>query len=387
MSGTRTMRGQPLAALIAVLVGWTGGRATSWEPPAFAAPQPATARFLQAPTADFRGSPEENPVAGPQSWASPSAFFDPRAYRILPPPVLLAGSRLGQAIVLSDASIMGGRATEAGLRSPPRLSGPAELYGRDWLPPGQFADSPAPRFFAPELAQAGDGAPPLILPPPRPRRWSADAWALLRGGQGGAALSPGALPATYGASQAGAVLRYRLAPSSPLRPAAYMRTTSSLGQYRETAAALGLSARPFPRVPLVAALEGRLTEQLGERRLQPAAFAYSELPVVALPAGLRGEAYLQGGYVGGRFATLFADGQVRIDRGLWQSGPVEARLGGGLWGGAQRDAARLDAGPSAAIALPLGRGTFGRVAVDWRFRVAGDAAPDSGPAVTLSAGF
>ena len=253
--------------------------------------------------------------------------------------------------------------------------------------PPQFPSGAAPSLFAPELAQAGGGASPLSwAPPPRRRRWSADGWALLRDGRGGS-LSPGALPANYGASQAGAVLRYRLHMSSRLRPDAYMRTTSSLGQYRETAAALGLSARPFPGVPLVAAVEGRLTEQAGGRRVQPAAFAYSELPAFALPGRMRAETYLQGGYVGGRFATLFGDGQVRIDRGLWRSGPVEARLGGGIWGGAQRDAARLDAGPSATVALPLGRGAFGRVAVDWRFRVAGDAQPGSGPAVTLSAGF
>ena len=37
--------------------------------------------------------------------------------------------------------------------------------------------------------------------------------------------------------------------------------------------------------------------------------------------------------------------------------------------------------------MPLGKGLFGRAAVDWRFRVAGDADPGSGPALTLSAGF
>jgi hypothetical protein len=35
----------------------------------------------------------------------------------------------------------------------------------------------------------------------------------------------------------------------------------------------------------------------------------------------------------------------------------------------------------------LGDRAGARLGVDWRFRVAGDAAPSSGPAVTLSAGF
>jgi hypothetical protein len=36
--------------------------------------------------------------------------------------------------------------------------------------------------------------------------------------------------------------------------------------------------------------------------------------------------------------------------------------------------------------LPIGR-TAIRASAEWRFRVAGDAAPDSGPAVTLSTDF
>lgn len=381
MSAGRTLRGQPLAALVAVLVGWTGGRATSWEPPAIVhgsfTAEAFAARAPEAPAAEPPRGFARDVRVGPQSSAGPSPLPSPAFYPGAWVPVPLETPRYWPGAV--D-------------RPRPLPQGPAfaSLPAAGWIAPGEFPGEAAPRFFAPEPASAGGGIlpdPPLVPPPaPRPRRWSADGWALLREGQGGA-LSPGALPATYGASQAGAVLRYRLDLSSPLRPAAYLRTTSSLGRYRETAAALGLSARPFAGMPIVAAVEGRLTEQLGQHRVQPAAFAYSELPPLALPLRARAEAYFQGGYVGGRFATPFADGQVRIDRRLWQAGALEARLGGGIWGGAQRGAARLDAGPSAAVALPLGRGTFGRVAVDWRFRVAGDADPGSGPAVTLSAGF
>ena len=45
----------------------------------------------------------------------------------------------------------------------------------------------------------------------------------------------------------------------------------------------------------------------------------------------------------------------------------------------------LDAN-GATLAVPLGSGG-GRLTADWRFRVAGNAAPASGPALTLSAGF
>lgn len=200
-------------------------------------------------------------------------------------------------------------------------------------------------------------------------------------------MSAGVLPASYGASQSGAVLRYRLDLSSRYRPSVYLRTTSALGGVRDNAVALGISARPLPSVPVMAAVEGRLADQAAGRSIVPAAFAYTELPPVSLPMRLRAEAYLQAGYVGGAFATPFADGLVRVDRLLLRLGATEARVGAGIWGGAQKGAARLDMGPSASVAMPLGKGTFGRVALDWRFRMAGDARPGSGPAVTLSAGF
>lgn len=166
-----------------------------------------------------------------------------------------------------------------------------------------------------------------------------------------------------------------------------MRTTSTLGVMRDSAAALGFSARPLAHVPVMTAVEGRLTQAGGGNVIQPIAMAVTELPPIALPLNLRAEAYAQGGYVGGKYATPFADGQLRIDHGLFQLGPVETRLGGGAWGGIQKGASRLDVGPSATLAFPLGGQTYGRLAFDWRFRVAGDAAPGSGPAVTLSAGF
>lgn len=112
----------------------------------------------------------------------------------------------------------------------------------------------------------------------------------------------------------------------------------------------------------------------------------SEFPQLPLPLGARAEAYAQVGYVSGRAATAFADGQVRIERQLLKLGRAELRAGGGAWGGAQDGVSRVDIGPSATLGLGLGQ-TNARLAVDWRFRVAGNAAPASDPAVTLSAGF
>ncbi len=167
------------------------------------------------------------------------------------------------------------------------------------------------------------------------KRWSADGWILWRRGSAGA--SAGALlTPSYGASQAGAVVRYRLAPSSALRPAAYLRTTAALNGSSEREAALGLQLRPIRGLPIALAGEARVTAVPGRTFVRPAVFAVTELAPFALPLGLRGEVYGQAGYVGGRFATGFADGQMRVDRGLLGIGKGELRLGGGVWGGVQK---------------------------------------------------
>ncbi|VVT20968.1 hypothetical protein SPHINGO361_150133 [Sphingomonas sp. EC-HK361] len=58
----------------------------------------------------------------------------------------------------------------------------------------------------------------------------------------------------------------------------------------------------------------------------------------------------------------------------------------GAWGGAQREASRLDIGPSIVALVPVGR-QRARLTIDWRQRVAGNARPGSGLALTIGADF
>jgi hypothetical protein len=101
---------------------------------------------------------------------------------------------------------------------------------------------------------------------------------------------------------------------------------------------------------------------------------------VSLPAGFRLDSYAQAGVVGARSRELFADGALRATR------PVIGglSLGAGAWGAAQPGVSRLDVGPSATLRMPTLGATL---SADWRFRVAGDARPGSGPALTLSTDF
>lgn len=215
-------------------------------------------------------------------------------------------------------------------------------------------------------------------------RWSGDAWLMLRDDRT-PALATGM--SSYGRSQAGSVVRYRLAPNSQLRPTAYVRTTRTMAGPRQSELAAGLALRPLAGVPVSLAAEVRVSQTANGRELRPAGFAVTELPSAKLPLGLVGEAYAQVGYVGGRNKTAFADGQVRVDRRLVRVGTNgELRAGVGSWGGAQKNAARLDLGPSATLKFRLGDAQA-RLAADYRFRVAGNSEPRSGPALTISAGF
>jgi hypothetical protein len=215
-------------------------------------------------------------------------------------------------------------------------------------------------------------------------RWAGDAWVLVRSGS--AAGNAGALPPTYGGTQAGAVLRYRLAPTSPRRPTAYLRVTAALNGSGEREAAVGLFARPLGALPVAIAAEGRVGRLSARAVARPAVMAFTEIAPIVLVENARAELFLQGGYVGGVGATPFIDGQLRIDHRVGRGDRLEFRTGAGTWGGAQRDAGRLDVGPTATIAIDAGP-AVARLSLDWRFRVAGAAEPGSGPALTISAGF
>ena len=210
-----------------------------------------------------------------------------------------------------------------------------------------------------------------------------DAWALWREDNNSPLLSG---RPSYGRSQIGAVLRYRLVRSSGHAPQAYLRASASLAGAREEEAALGLSARPLPGMPIRLAGEARLREANGGPEVRAAAYAVSEFPLVPLPGGTTGEAYVQAGYVTGANATGFVDGQARITRDLAVGNRFRVSAGGGAWGGAQEGSGRLDIGPTASVIVSAA-GLNGRVSADYRFRVAGRAQPASGPTLTISAGF
>lgn len=216
--------------------------------------------------------------------------------------------------------------------------------------------------------------PALIPPAPRARsRLTVSAWAMVRPGHGGSLAGGGQL----GASQAGVRARYALTPAVAIAA----RLSAPLGGGgRETA--LGMEWKPARALPLWLA---------AERRWRPgtdgfALGGYGGIDRVALPAGLLLDAYGQAGMVGLKRRQAYGDGAVRVERRLAEGRRASLSVGGGLWGAAQPGVARVDIGPQLVARIPLGATTI-RAGLDWRYRIAGDARPGSGPALSIGADF
>lgn len=353
---TPPRRGQPIAALCLLMCAWVGMR--GWYLMAEDNAPPA----IHEGAAPLRGQ-----AVALRSAPSPLAAVEVRSTR--PRPV--------HRPALSRIATLG--------RSP---SNPAT--GRV-LPDLAFRLLPPGAADGPSDTPGGVTAQPATAASPSPlaSRWSGDGWLLLRAAGGTAAQASGA--ASYGASQAGAVVRYRLGQDRDTGAYAYLRGSTAIGApFRDRQLALGLGVRPVAALPLRILGEARLQETGQGRTLyRPAVTAVTELPRSDLPLGFRGEAYGQAGYVGGAGATPFFDAQVVVDRAVVRSrdSGLEARLGAGLWSGGQRGAARLDLGPRASLRLDPVLGVPTLLALDWRIRCAGDARPDSGPAMTLATSF
>lgn len=211
--------------------------------------------------------------------------------------------------------------------------------------------------------------------------WSLGSWLYLREGSGNA---PGTIGGAgeLGGSQAGLRLAYGFGEAGRVR--AYGRATIALQRTRQREVAFGLAVAPLANLPIDVAIEQRIAAG-NEGRTAMAVMASGGVSDVALPAGFRLDAYAQAGVVGTRRRDGFADGAVVVDRRIGAN-ETRLRLGALAAGAVQPNAARVDVGPRLTLRLPdVGQGS--RIALDWRQRVAGDAYPESGVALTLAADF
>jgi len=228
---------------------------------------------------------------------------------------------------------------------------------------------------------ASNRAPAQSAAAVRPRldRLSLTAWAMLRSQPTGIVVptDPGlAANGMLGGSQAGARILYRI----DRRFAVSVRTTAPVGGVtRNAELAAGMRWQPFARVPVAITAERRQSFGRDAGRSAFALFAEGGVYDRPMFAKFNLDAYLQGGVVGLRDRSLFADGSATLTRPLWRafSGGV------GVWGGVQPGLYRVDAGPR--LTWRVGRSL--RIHADYRQRLAGSASPGSGPVMTIAGDF
>lgn len=378
VSDGRSRGGQPLIAFALILALWIGARIVLWQSPfpVFAA---AEQIFAHGPHAPLPTGKASLPTPGPVRKLAASGLHGgtrpaPATLRL---PVPHSGGfqdRVELAAERFRASSGGGLGHHLLLMN--ALSWPAaSSLG--------FSGSTI-LSVAPALRQQ-PGRAPANTARERPPRWSADSWLFLHSADSGIAKA-GVTFGTYGASQAGAVLRYRLRPESAIDPKAYVRLVQALAEPNQSDAALGLSVRPFASLPIAAMAEVRATRIGDATEIRPALLAVTEMNPLELPFDTRMSVYGQAGYVGGTFATAFADGHAVIDHAVTEFDLAELRAGAGVWGGAQRGVHRVDLGSTMQAQMRLADVPM-TIAVDFRHRIEGNAEPQSGMALTVSTSF
>jgi hypothetical protein len=231
----------------------------------------------------------------------------------------------------------------------------------------------------PRSVAANQSLPPAPVPPldsHKLDRLQLSTWALLRSQQTGVAGSQSlAAGGQLGASQAGARLIYNL----NRRLALAARLSSPVGK-RGGEGAVGVRIQPLLDIPVWLTAERRQAiGKYGGGRNDFALFLEGGFYDHPLPWRFSLDTYLQGGVVGLKSRDLFIDGGLTVTRPNYK----KFSAGFGIWGGAQPGVARLDVGPRVTMRV---RNNI-KVHFDWRQKVAGNARPGSGPALTLAGDF
>ena len=245
----------------------------------------------------------------------------------------------------------------------------------------------APPYLA-MLMPAGGGGAGLVPPAPLVRhrpppldRLSGYGWAFARSPNGGSGLAESG---QLGGSQAGMRLDYAIGPDPARGLRIGARVSAPLaGRGRE--AAIGIGWKAGPELPVTLTLERRI----GLDRAGRDAFALGVaggVGAIPLPADFRLDAYGQAGIVGLKRRDGYVDGAASALRPVLTGKTVSIAAGAGLWGAAQPGVSRLDVGPRLRATISVAGASIG-AAIDWRQRIAGQASPRSGIAVTLDGSF
>jgi hypothetical protein len=244
----------------------------------------------------------------------------------------------------------------------------------------------ANRHYATDIEDMTTSAPassPLVTPVPLISsgrdRWSANGWFFWRDGS---AMTATSNPGRLGGSQAGLRVDFDLTPAARSRTGAFARATTALNRPAAPEAAIGVAFQPSRGLPLSLLAERRIALGAGGRNAGAFLVVGGFGPKPVGPS-IEAEGYVQAGMVGLRSRDLFMDGKLSLLHGPANS---RLRIGASVSGGAQPAVSRVDVGSEMRVRLPLPNANA-RLGLEWRARVAGNAAPRSGLALTLAADF
>lgn len=251
-------------------------------------------------------------------------------------------------------------------------------------PPSETKTLPHPPDLPPippEIFVAGAPSPPAIRSHPRPVHFYG--YNFVRKSSASGLTAPGG---QYGGSQSGFIVTWDILPprrgQERPRLALLARGAIAHGDTSDREFAAGVRWHPLPRLPLSLSVERRFRP---ERPDANAAYVAGGT-TLALPRAFRLDGYAQAGFVSGPSAGPFFDMSMLADRKITGVASGTVRAGAGLWGGGQSGTFRIDVGPAVRTDIAVAKAHL-RLSADWRIRIAGEAAPASGPAMTLSTSF
>ena len=353
------LRGRPYVFVAVTILCWVGAR-MAWPDTQIAgekpsASKPALAQNGHAASASI--APQFWPrlvrfaPASLHDWSAPRAKHAPVIQFIGLPPVLVPGQ-------------VGGR--PSGLSMPLRVAGDDKPVSAGWDTPPTIAHTPVGKAGTPEFL--------------RPKRWEVYGYSFWR--LANSRAPPLAPAAQYGGSQSGIIATYDPwgQPDTGLALLARGAVTPD-GDQDE--AAFGARWKPKGLGPIQLSGEYRLRSNEPD---QFAAYLSGGVNEVSLVSGWRLDAFGQAGYASGKSGSGFFDANARISHLVTKQGRVSLSAGAGGWAGGQKGAQRLDIGPTIAAKIDTGPAII-LIQLDWRLRVAGDAQPENGFALTVSSGF
>ena len=248
-------------------------------------------------------------------------------------------------------------------------------------------DLSAALALAPDAPQAKGWAADLKA---LTRHWRFGLYAFLRDQSGGDPLSAAPL---LGGSQTGSIVGYTVNPLGRRRVTAFARLTtgsdaSGAIDPETSEAALGVRLDPFARLPVHVAIERRFA--LGSWAVNAwaariAGGTQGQARIGRLP--LDWDAYGEGGIVDFADPQPYVGAQGRLLTPILHMGRLQLDGGAGAWGSAQDafvTSHQFDLGPTLRFRhdrWPVS------AALDYRFRVIGNAQPGSGVAFTLAGEF